>query len=73
MKTFLLLLLISTNVYSKEIRIVQKDPYGNMLYHKQQYVITNDKIYKVDSIGNIQYHKGSLQIETSRKETKNVK
>ena len=31
-------------------RVIQVDPHGNKLYHKQQYQITGDKIVPVDAL-----------------------
>lgn len=46
-------------------RIVQTDSLGNKQYHKQQYKIVDNKICPIDSVGNIEHHKGCAVMETA--------
>jgi hypothetical protein len=43
--------------------VVNSDPYGNKLYHRQQYLITADKIVPVSALGDRQYSKSQLIIK----------
>ena len=47
-------------------RIIEVAPSGDKQYHKQQYQIKGDKIYPVDSQGNVQYHKPGFVVEPER-------
>jgi len=41
--------------------------HGNYLYHKQQYLITNNKFVPVDACGNTRYSKPALAIQRKTK------
>lgn len=44
-------------------RIIEVAPSGDKQYHKQQYQIKGDKIYPVDSYGNIEHHKPGFVVK----------
>lgn len=58
------LALSSHGVAAEELRIYQRDAYGNTLYHKPSYLVQNDgRIIELDPYGNKMYHKPQFRIE----------
>jgi hypothetical protein len=39
-------------------RVIERNRYGDNLYHKQQYRVIGDQVMPIDSVGNPQPHKG---------------
>jgi len=57
----IMLMIFSGYSYAEEkIVILQSDPILGIQYHKQRWIISNDKICPIDRYGNREYHKPCL-------------
>ena len=58
------ILLAATNVHANETRVYERDPIGNIQYHKPSYLIQKDgKIIETNALGEKQHHKQQYQIK----------